>query len=684
VKTDAADIPPPSPVTAPVPRHLRPSITPELLRTTDWSATPLGPREAWPQTLRIAVDMCLSSRFPMFVWWGDQFINIYNDAYIPVLGKRHPTAFGRPAREIWHEIWDALWPDIEAVMVRGEATWNDRVLLVMERNGFPEETWFDWSYSPLRDEDGAIRGLFCACSEETDRVHVERQRDRLIREAQQTVRNLRTWFDNAPGFVALLRGRELVFEMVNNAYYQLVGHRPIEGIPVWEALPEVREQGFHEILERVLDTGEPFVGHAMPLAVQKEPGGPVSTAYIDLVYQPVRDPDGKVVGIFAQGHDVSEQVRAAASLKEADRRKDEFLATLAHELRNPLAPIRQAAMLAKSPKLEPPRRDWALDVIERQAGHMAVLLDDLLDVSRISRGKLELRMQDVALADVVNAAVEACAPLIERKRHRFAVELPAEPLRLHADPIRLTQVILNLLSNAAKYTDPEGSIRLTAACEGDEIVVRVEDNGIGLSAGAQENVFEMFSQVASPIDRAEGGLGIGLALSKGIVELHGGSVSARSEGPGQGTVFEVRVRAGTRTPQDSASADTAAPHPAGAGRAVLLADDNEDALQTLQMLLEAEGHRVTTARSGSEALAALQRMHPEVAVLDIGMPGMNGYDTARAIRATPWGQRMVLVALTGWGQAEDQARAREAGFDHHFTKPVDIDKLQGVLREAAR
>ncbi len=670
-------------IDSPLPANLPPppapprSVTGDLLRATDWSRTPLGPMDKWPQTLRIAVDICLSSRFPMFVWWGHEFINIYNDAYAPILGKRHPHAFGQPAQQTWHEIWDALAPDVEAVMVRGEATWNERVLLVMERNGFAEDTFFTWSYSPLRHE-GEVCGLFCACTEETAHVKAERERDHLMREAQQAAKDLRTWFDNAPGFVALLRGRDFVFEMVNQAYYQLVGHRPIEGLPAFQALPEVQEQGFQQLLERVYDTGEPFVGRAMPLEVQREPGGPVSRVYVDLVYQPVRDASGRTVGIFAQGHDVSDQVRAAESLREADRRKDEFLATLAHELRNPLAPIRQAASLAKNMALDATRRAWALEVIERQAGHMAVLLDDLLDVSRISRGRLELRMQTVQLQDVVNAALEACGPLVERKHHTLEVDLPAVPVTLQADPIRLTQVLSNLLSNAAKYTDTGGRIALSARGEGEELVLRVRDNGIGLSPQAQATVFEMFSQVSSAIDRAEGGLGIGLALSKGVVELHGGTVVARSAGVGQGSEFEIRLP-WVRPESAGGGTSSAAAPAARAGRKVLLADDNQDALETLAMLLETAGHHVVTASSGDEAVALAARERPDAVVLDIGMPGMNGYAAAEAIRQTAAGRDILLVALTGWGQAEDQARSRAAGFDHHFTKPVEIDQLQAVL-----
>ncbi|RZI69460.1 MAG: histidine kinase, partial [Variovorax sp.] len=221
-----------------------------LLLATDWVATPLGPMEQWPRSLRIAASICLNSRFPMFVWWGPSLVNIYNDAYIPVLGGKHPSSFAAPAAECWREIWDVVGAQADEVMVHGRATWNERVLLVMERNGFREDTWFTWSYSPVYDDHGGIGGLFCACTEETGRVAAERERDQLVREAQDAARTLRTWFNNAPGFIALLRGPGLVFEMVNQAYYQLVGHRELEGQPLPDALPEMRAQGFVDLLER--------------------------------------------------------------------------------------------------------------------------------------------------------------------------------------------------------------------------------------------------------------------------------------------------------------------------------------------------------------------------------------------------------------------------------------------------
>lgn len=643
----------------------------------DWTGSELGPVDAWPQSLRIAVGICLNSRFPMFVWWGPSLVNIYNDAYAPMLGKRHPVAFGRPARESWADIWEAIAPQVQAVMEEGRATWNERVLLHMERNGFPEEAYFTWSYSPIYDDEGRIGGLFCAVTEETAHVAAEAERDRLTQQAQDAATTLQTWFDHAPGFVALLRGPDFVFEMVNRAYYQLVGHRDIVGQPAFDAMPDARDQGFEELLRGVYEEGQPFVGRALRLMMQPDPSGPPTETFIDLVYQPVRDAAGAVVGIFVQGHDVTEEVRAVQALQEADRRKDEFLATLAHELRNPLAPIRQAAALAKSAKVDAARRTWAVEVIERQAGHMALLLDDLLDVSRISMGKLELRREWVDLPAVVAAAVETARPAIDRKQHELVVRVADGCPRVHADPVRLAQVLSNLLSNAAKYTDEGGRIELVADTQSDEAVIAVRDNGIGLSAASAAQIFEMFSQVSSALDRSEGGLGIGLALSRGLVVLHGGQLTVGSSGLGQGSEFIVRLPLGHAPAPPVADAVQAGAY--GPARTVLIADDNDDARDSMAQLVAMEGHRVHLANDGAQALKLAQELAPDVVVLDIGMPGLNGYEVARRIRAAPWGRGMRLIALTGWGQADDQAKALAAGFDHHVTKPADPDRLYELI-----
>ncbi|HEX2826841.1 MAG TPA: ATP-binding protein [Burkholderiales bacterium] len=309
-----------------MPANLPESPTRELLATTDWSRTPLGPRDAWPQALRIAVGICLNSRFPMFVWWGRELINLYNDAYVPTLGKRHPAAFGRPARQSWDDIWDVVGPQAEAVMTRGEATWNERVLLVMERHGYTENTWFTWSYSPIPDDRGGIGGLFCAVTEETGRVEAERERDRLLQQVGEERARLAEAFEQSPAFLAVLDGPGHVFEFANDRYYALIGRREIIGKPLREALPEVRGQGFYEVLDRVYETGEPFVGNGMRLMVQREGGGALAETFVDFVYRPLRGADGTVAGILAHGVDVTERMQTEA--------RDRFLLLLEETMRS--------------------------------------------------------------------------------------------------------------------------------------------------------------------------------------------------------------------------------------------------------------------------------------------------------------------------------------------------------------
>ena len=381
--------------------------------------------------------------------------------------------------------------------------------------------------------------------------------------------------------------------------------------------------------------------------------------------------------------EVASREAAEAALKEADRRKDEFLATLAHELRNPLAPIRHAARLLEVAELDPRRREWAREVIGRQVHHMALLLDDLLDVSRITRGRLQLKLARAELSAIVRSAVEIARPLIETKRHALEMKLPREPVALEVDPLRLSQALSNLLTNAAKYTDTGGRIVLEAQLLQEELRFTVTDNGIGLSAASIPTLFGMFSQADSAIDRAEGGLGIGLALVKGLIDLHGGSVEAHSDGPGQGSRFTIRLpRSAVVAGAGREAAVADAPRDSGAPRcSVLVADDNRDAADTLAMLLQSAGYRTSVTHSGREALELAQREHPDALILDIGMPDVTGYELAGLIRATDWGRRSLLIAVTGWGQQADKMRAVAAGFDQHLTKPVAAETVQALLAE---
>jgi len=377
--------------------------------------------------------------------------------------------------------------------------------------------------------------------------------------------------------------------------------------------------------------------------------------------------------------DDTDRKTAEIALREADQRKDVFLATLAHELRNPLAPIRNAAQMLNAPKLGSEQLQWARSVIQRQVKHMALLLDDLLDVARITQGKLDLKKQRITLNGIIDSAVEAVRPLLDSKSHQFTVTLPSQPVTLDADPLRLSQVIGNLLTNAAKYTDAGGHITLSGLIDNGTLSLSIRDNGIGIPAESLSGIFEMFSQVEGATARSEGGLGIGLALVSGLVELHGGTVVAKSGGLGQGSEFIVQL------PVVAGSTTTSAPDMAVAppvGRRILVADDNQDAADSLAMILEMGGHDVRVAHDGRAALSVAQSFRPDTVLLDIGMPHLNGYEVAQALRQEPWGANMCLIALTGWGQASDRQLAIEAGFDRHLTKPVDPDALETILEGA--
>ena len=405
---------------------------------------------------------------------------------------------------------------------------------------------------------------------------------------------------------------------------------------------------------------------------------------------PILDLEGAITGVVLVFRDATEERAAQNALRTADRRKDEFLATLAHELRNPLAPIRQAAAMAAHAGTTPEQVAWCHAVIERQTAHMARLLDDLLDVSRVTRGRLEVRRTRVELRAVVDAAVETAKPAIDAHRHVLHVDLPAQSLWLDADELRISQVLGNLLTNAAKYTPPCGEIRLAATSEGDQVVVRVTDNGIGLAPEDLPRIFEMFAQVKPTLDRKEAGLGIGLALSRALVELHAGTLEARSTGLGQGSEFIVRlplaagnVAAPVREAGNAASAAGISTEEKTRPVRVVLADDNRDACDSLEMLLTLEKHDVRVAYDGERALALMAEFRPELALLDIGMPGMNGYELAAKVREQPWGSTVRLVAVTGWGQEDDRRRAIEAGFDEHLVKPVDFAEVSALCRRVA-
>jgi PAS domain S-box-containing protein len=773
-----------------------------LMRSHDWSRSSLGSPEGWPQSLRTVVRLMLNTGHPMYVWWGPDLACLYNDAYRDSIGpERHPGSLGRPAREVWDEIWDIIGPQIEQVMSGRGATWHVDQLVPITRHGRLDEVYWTYSYSPIDDETAprGIGGVLVVCSETTRQVLAARQlaaeRDRLAQ-----------LFEQAPTFMALLQGPRHSIELANPGYMQLVGHRPIIGRTVAEALPEAVSQGYVDLLDRVFESGQAYVANGAKYELQLTPGGPLTERFLDFVYQPIKDDAGKVSGIFVLGADVTERAQADALLRESEarfrsalkagrmgswetdrstmtrlwsdegmalfgldlpggrgkvggpddeyvaalhpddrhlaaryyelastqdsfaaeyrivmpdgttrclsgrglvvardadgkakrlvsvmadvsearraadmlrvererlglalsagqmgafdlsiddavlwwspetyrlfgvspddfvptpvgilsllhpddresflraraaaiarkepwrhelrirrpdgseiwigyrgeseydsqgrpvrsfgivmditerkqaeqilrdssREKDNFIATLSHELRNPLAPIRNAVNALRQMAPTDARVAWCHDVIDRQSRQLTHLLDDLLDVSRLSRRKLALRLEDVAVATIIEQSIEIAQPPIDAAQHRLTVAMPSEPLSLRADPTRLAQVFSNVLINAAKYTPAKGTIALTVERDGVSLSVKVRDSGIGIAAEHLPQIFEMFGQVESARDRSQGGQGIGLSLARGLVEMHGGTIHARSDGAGKGSEFEIRLPLASR------------------------------------------------------------------------------------------------------------------------------------------
>jgi signal transduction histidine kinase/ActR/RegA family two-component response regulator len=827
------DGPPPAAAAASLPFLQGGGVCGALVRSIDWSQTTLGPPAQWPSTLKTTVATMLHSRHPMFLWWGDELIQFYNDGYLPSFGQgKHPAAMGQRGADCWAEIWPLIWPQIDDVMRRCKASWNEDQLVPIFRNGKIEDVYWTYGYSPVIDESGSVAGTLVVCTETTPRVLAERrlhsilslseataaateppalyqaaagalahcpddipfaviysrgpegsmelesahglapearaaldgriraklaaiaenphahagsellpalaegpetgaylvalsesaedawggciafglsprlpldeayrdyllhlaaivsqglarqhahaERERLLREVKSEQERLRSLFAQAPAFMCAMEGPRHVFALANERYYQLIGRRDIIGKPIAEAVPEAASQGFFELLDGVYRTGESFFGHDMPVQLARHPAQPPELRYVDFVYQATRGADGAISGILVHGIDQTERRLAAQAMQEADRRKDEFLALLAHELRNPLAPIRTYARALERLAGDPQAVKQAVVVLNRQVDQMVRLIDDLLDVSRIGSGKVELRKARTDIASVVRQAVEAARPFYEERGIELAITMPGQPVHVHGDAARLAQIAGNLLHNAAKFTERGGHVQLTVEREGNRMRLRVRDDGIGIAPEALTNIFTMFTQADTSLEREHGGLGIGLALVRSFVELHGGSVEAHSEGLGAGAEFIVRL---PLLPSERGARDTPLHAPANAARAtsILVVDDNRDGCDSMAALLRAGGHQVRTAYDGAAALAEAADFRPRIILMDLGMPKMNGYEACQRIRDQTWGKQPVVIALTGWGQEADKQRAKQAGFDAHLVKPVDPDALDQLL-----
>jgi two-component system, chemotaxis family, CheB/CheR fusion protein len=488
-----------------------------------------------------------------------------------------------------------------------------------------------------------------------------------IDELDHTNSDLRNLFESTQ-IATVFLDRHLVVRSFTPAIASIYNLIPSDvGRPLSDIVSHLQYTGLREDVAFVFSALEP-----LERRIIRDDG---SIHYIMRIL-PYREPDSTVSGALITFVDVTCIVQAEEALVEADVRKDVFLATLSHELRNPLAPIRIAAQLLQSPKLSAEELRRAQGIIGRQVTHMSSLLDDLLDVSRITRDSFLLKKEYVDVRDLIDEAVEAVQPAIDAKRHTLRVEPPETPIILEVDPVRITQVITNLLTNAAKYTPAGGLIYLGFRLEAQFLVIFVRDTGVGLTISAMDKVFDMFTRIESQVARSEGGLGIGLALAKGLMQLHGGRLEVSSAGPGQGSEFLICL-------PRSLIVETPAPNPASNDskpevrpRRILVADDNRDNAESVSMLLKLSGHEVHLAHTGAEALDVAKRVRPDIAILDIGMPDLTGYQLAERIRHEAWGEHITLIAVTGWGQDSDKRRALAAGFDHHLTKPVDPDRLE--------
>ena len=527
-----------------------------------------------------------------------------------------------------------------------------------------------WAHSravPMFGTDGEITEWIGMASDVTERKAAQTalaDQRRMYEAILTNTPDLAYVWDLSHRFIYANEG---LLRMWGKTLDEAIGKNCLElGYEPWHAAMHDRE------IDQIVATRQPVRGE-VPF------NGAFGRRVYDYLLVPVLGSNGEVEAVAGTTRDVTERKQLEGSLIDADRRKDEFLATLAHELRNPLAPIRNAVHLLKgaSPTEETVR--MAREIIDRQVQHMVRLVDDLMEVSRINVGQVNLRNEQMNLRNVLDDAIEAAAPAIEAGKHRLVVDVAAIGLQVEGDPTRLSQVFQNLLDNAAKYTPPGGTITLRAEARGQQIVVSVRDTGIGITQEAQPRVFELFTRV-HPDDRIKtSGLGIGLSLAKKLIELHLGDIEVVSEGVGKGSEFIVTLPAlaAMQAPKPADSVPAAVT--AAASQRVLIVDDNRDAAESLGMLLEMEKCTVSVAYDGLQALEVLDAFKPDIALLDIGMPGMDGYELARRIRATRWGRNLVLIALTGWGQADDKKRATDAGFDEHLTKPVDPDLLSRVL-----
>ena len=609
----------------------------------------------------------MADHSPMMIWMTEP------DGTCTYLNRRWYEFTGQPRTDGAHDWLAAVHADdrsrISDEFLRSNAAQVAFRLEYRLRDAKGRYRWMIDAAAPRYTDDQRFAGYIGSVIDISDRKLIED----ALRESEARFRELA---DAMPQIVFTARA-DGVTDYFNRKWYEMTG------LPIGSTDDAVWSSRLHpEDQDRTLRRWYESARSGEPYQIEYRFNFPEHGGYRWHLARalPVRNAAGEITRWYGTCTDIHDLRVAQEALREADRRKDEFLATLAHELRNPLAPIRSAIQFLQLQSPADARLAQAGSIIDRQTQVMVRLVDDLLDLSRITRGRITLQRSQLELKDVLSSAIDSSRTLIEANRHEITVTTPAEPIFIDGDSTRLAQIFSNLLNNAAKYTPPGGRIAVVVARRAHEAVISVKDNGIGIPANMLSAIFEMFTQVASSIDRAHGGLGIGLTLARQLAQMHGGRIEARSDGFGHGSEFLVTLPI-LDTPK---SPETTQPSisPSGTRRRVMIADDNIDAAQMLSYLLDMIGFEVRTAADGIEALQLFEEYQPEVALLDIGMPGMSGYEVASAIRSLPIGKQTLLVAVSGWGQESDRRASAAAGFDHHLTKPVDFDSLQATIETA--
>ncbi len=607
-------------------------------------------------------------------------ITYLNPVAESVTGWRQDEAVGQPLDVVFRIINEQTRQPVENPALRAlregviVGLANHTTLITKDGTEQP----IDDSAAPIQDERGQVSGCVLIFRDITERKQAEQQNaERLA-----TARLLASIVESSEDAIIRI-SRAGTIESWNAAAQGVFGYTAEQAVGrhISLILPADRADEEDQVLAR-LQAGEPVVTHFHTVRIRSD-GQPID---VSLTISPIRDETGEIIGASKIARDITEEkkseqhiYRLMTELQEADRRKDEFLATLAHELRGPLAPLSNALEIMKRADGNDDLIQQACNTMERQVVQMVRLVDDLLDVSRITHHKLELRKERVALADVIGQALEICRPLAESSEHEVSVTLPPESIYLYGDPVRLSQAFSNLLNNAYKYTEPRGRIWLTSERQGSDVVVSVKDTGIGIPPGMLPRIFEMFTQVDRALERPHSGLGLGLTLTKQLVELHQGRVEALSDGPGRGSEFVVRLPILVEKPEGHRPPGPTVSEHATPTRRILVVDDNKDSAESLAMLLRMTGNEVQLAYDGLQAVEAAEKLRPDLVLLDIGLPKLNGYDACRRIREQRWGKDMVLVALTGWGQEKDRHKSKDAGFDGHMIKPVSYTDLMKLL-----